>query len=176
MSRARERLEQRLSELPSEVLAGVLLRHTKDKPELRRELMVKTSDADESASAVKRSIAGLRRSTAFYSYSQAKKLVRKLDDLVAQIQNVAESSPSTAFELTCQLLATEDHVQQNVDDSDGGVGDVYRRDLPNLAALIAALYEDYEHMAKWLCVALEEDPFGSRCYLVDTLAPFVPHP
>ena len=154
--------------------ADLLIRYTKDNPELRRELVALTSDAKETAGTVNRVIAGLLRSTSFYSYTQARKLVNKLDDLVVQIQKVAQSSPSNAFEMVCDLLATEHHVAQNVDDSDGGVGDVYRSNLPKVAASIARRYDDYEHMAKWLCVAVEKDPFGSRCSLIDALATIVP--
>ncbi len=174
MSKATDKLFQRLRNLPSDVLADILLDLTHDKPLLKNELVILTSDSTEITSTIKRSIAGLKRSTAFHDYSKAKKYKNKLEDILKQIASVSESSPAKAFELVCEFMTIDGVTLDNVDDSSGYVGDVFRVAAPALAAKIAMRNTDDVHMAKWLCTALNEDPFNARCYFVDALATAVP--
>ncbi len=174
MSTANERLSQRLRELPSDVLADVLLKLTKGNPALKRELVALTSDSKEKVGAVKRAIAGMRRSKTFYDNHQARKLRDKLDVMLWQIDTIAKTAPSNAFELLCELHASEEHIDENVDDSMDVIGQIFRIFIPKLAASITARYRDDAHMTKWLNVALQEDPFNSGCYLVDAIATTVP--
>ena len=174
MALADERLTERLPEIPSDVLAAILLRLAQRDTDLRRELIALTIDSKELVANVKHAISVLRSSKAYYRRVYAATVVHRLDELVAQIQKVSETSPKHAFELLCSLIATEGHVLQYVDDSAGWVGHAYRVTMPKAAARIAHRYLDEEHMTKSLRVALKSDPFGSRCHLIDALATIVP--
>lgn len=174
MSTIDDRVAERLRELPSDVLADILLRLAKGDTDLKRELIALTADSKELVASVKRAIYVLGHSTAYYRRVYANRVLHRLDEIVIQIYKVSETSPKKAFELLCALLATEDHVQEHVDDSAGWVGAAYRVTMPKAAAAMTNRYQDEQHMAKWLRVALKKDPFGSRCYLIDALATAVP--
>jgi|GEM_PF-6487833 len=174
MSAANERLAERLKDVPSDVLADLLLKLTKGNPALKRHLVAITSDTQDLISAVKRGISGIKRSTTFYPYHQAHKVRTKLNTLVSNIDSIGKTKPSVAFELLCELHTCEDFVVQNVDDSSGFVGQIFKDDLPSIAASITSRYHDEAHIKKWLGVALEKDPYNSGCELVDAIASTVP--
>ena len=170
MSAANERLAERLKDVPSDVLADLLLKLTKGNPALKRHLVAITSDTKDLISAVKKGISGIRRSTKFYPYHEAHKFQTKLNTLVAHIESIGKANPKVAFELLCELHACEDFVVQSVDDGIGFVDQTFRVDLPRIAASITSRHHDEAHLKKWLLVALEDDPFDSGCDLVDAVA------
>jgi len=58
---AKEKLESRLKELPTEQLVQLLMIATKGNPRLRKELLVLTAETKELVSSVKRTITSLHK-------------------------------------------------------------------------------------------------------------------
>ncbi len=171
---ANERLEERLAQLSSEVLAELLVRHATGNKPLRRELITATSDVKSLVAFVRGAINKLSPTYPSDDYVYASKVRTRLDIILERIEAVASAVPSRAFELVCELYANESYITKNVDDVDETIVEVFCVCMPKLAAEIAESYSDEKHTTKWLLKALEVDSSRSGSYLVDALASVIP--
>jgi len=94
----------------------------------RIEAFLVSDKSEDAAQLANHLMATLRRSRQFYGYSHASELAGRL----AQILDVVETavlpvSPSTALKLVVRFMDGEDHSFESADDSDGVIGNVFRR-------------------------------------------------
>ncbi len=174
MSTEGERLSQRLRELPSDVLAEVLVRQTKGNPRLRQKLVDLTSSEQEKASGVVRTLAGIRRAKPVRDELEISKLVGKLIGVLDAIRSVADTSAPRAFELICEFIALDTIIFSSVGNTAHMLEYSFNEDAPRLAAHIALGYNDSDHTCMCLMPLLEEDPIGARCSLIQHLHLAVP--
>lgn len=123
------RVEQ-LTTFGAKRLAGFILklRSEVEGVDERIEAFLVSDKSEEAAKLAKHLMASWRRSRQFYGYARAAELSGRL----AQILDVVETavlpvSPSTALRLVVRFMEGEDHAFESADDSDGVIGDVFRR-------------------------------------------------
>ena len=115
----------RLKVLDREVLAQALFDLTEQSDDAQAVVDRLTRTSDESYKSTKRSIAALKRSSRYIQWSEVPAFVRKLENLVEDINQIAISAEQR-FNLICSFFETDQATFDRVDDSSGNVGDVYR--------------------------------------------------
>ena len=122
-------MRDRLIRAGPERLADELLRIADGDDALRRrlELLAREDDPGALAGELARQIAGLRGMDRFISYGESFAFAAELRRLVQVIrEKVMAALPGRSFELIDAFLLADDAVFENVDDSSGAVGEVYR--------------------------------------------------
>jgi len=78
----------------------------------------------DAVKSIKSRLAGLKRRERFIDYRESGPYARKLENLLDEIDQIAES-PRQGVELVAAFIQTDNAVLESADDSDGIVGDVY---------------------------------------------------
>lgn len=138
----------------------------------RIEAFLVSDKSEDAAKLAKRLMASLRRSRHFYGYARAAELSGRL----AQILDVVETavlpvSPSTALRLVVRFMDGEDHAFESADDSDGVIGDVFRRACGLFVEAAKSLPSAYTLPV--LKELLAEDHYGVRYHLLKGVGQFL---
>jgi|GEM_PF-2247300 len=171
---AKEKLESRLKELPTEQLVQLLMIATKGNPRLRKELLVLTAETKELVSSVKRTITSLHKLDGSMKRLSSGTISAKVRDAISAIARIADSSADDAFELLCSLITTEGHIHEQVDDSSGFITGAFRGALTKRAQSIVLRCKNEKVLLASLLVACKHDEFGSVLDFIDAVAPSLP--
>ncbi|RPI66887.1 MAG: hypothetical protein EHM43_10545 [Ignavibacteriae bacterium] len=169
-----EKLAARLRDLPSDELVELLVRAAEENPKLKKELVDKTADVKDLTAAAKRGITALTKLDAETRILDASKISRKVEDLVRQIDRLGERAPNEAFALLCNLLGTEQHIHEEVDDSSGLITDAFRVTLMKSAARLVGRCHNNKMLLTAMRTACLADPFGTVALFIDAVGPSLP--
>lgn len=129
----------------------------------------------DAVKSIKSRLAGLKRRERFIDYRESGPYARKLENLLDEIDQIAES-PRQGVELVAAFIQTDNAVLESADDSDGIVGDVYSIFACDSFIRHASQCEDKEWLYDILLKLHAKDDFGVRGSLIESVAKFLPEP
>jgi hypothetical protein len=138
----------------------------------RIEAFLVSDKSEEAAQLAKQLMASLRRSRQFYGYARASELAGHLAQILDIIYTaVLPVSPAAALKLVVRFMEGEDHAFESADDSDGVIGDVFRRACGLFVEVAKSLPSvDTLPVLKQL---LAEDHYGVRYHLLKGVGQFL---
>jgi hypothetical protein len=138
----------------------------------RIEVFLVSDKSEDAAQLAKQLTASLRRSRQFYGYARASELAGRLAQVLDIIDTaVLPVSPATALKLIVRFMEGEDHAFESADDSDGVIGDVFRRAGGLFVEAAKSLPSaDTLPVLKQL---LAEDRYGVRYHLLKGVGQFL---
>lgn len=144
----RKRLEERLREFPGEQLIEIVVSAAERNTDLRKQLLHLTAKPKDLIAAGKRTVGQISRIKAGRRQLSAKAVSEKIESAIHQLNDIGRHSPDQAFELLCNLLATEEHIHGEVDDSYGYITDVFRGELLKSAAVLVRRVTNHSVLEK----------------------------
>jgi len=138
----------------------------------RIEAFLVSDKSEDAAQLAKQLMASLRRSRQFYGYARASELAGRLAQILDVIDTaVLTVSPAVALKLIVRFMEGEDHAFESADDSDGVIGDVFRRACGLFVEAAKSLPSaDTLPVLKQL---LAEDHYGVRYHLLKGVGQFL---
>lgn len=147
---------QRLADLLMEVSAG----SADIKRRLRFEL-VHNLGASELAHEVRKRLASLRKSKSYVGWRKRKTFIKDLDTQLSMITDkIAPDEPTLAFDLLWGFIEMAPSIYQRVDDSRGGVGEVFEQALEQLEDIAPRAVIDPKTLADRVWIALQDNDYG----------------
>ncbi len=134
----------------------------------------KSSTTSPAVRALRSALAALRPRDRFVSYYEAPTYAAKLRALVEGLD--VDIDPRTGVELLATFYRADAAILESCDDSDGGVGDVFRIEALERFVHYATLYDDKQRLADLVDDLLETDEYGVRDSLLEGAARYLPEP
>ncbi len=162
----------RLSALGAERLARVLLDLASGNDDAARMVARLVNAPEETVRRFKAGLVALRRRRLVRyreSGAYANQLRSMLEDLEAGVRD-----PRTGVELVARFYHADAGAFETCDDSDGLVGDVFRRDAADLFARYASACRDKEWLASVVFDLVREDDYGVRDAVLQRSALYLP--
>jgi hypothetical protein len=125
-----DELRARLSRADPGALAGFLARLADEDEALREriETLAAREAPSEYAAALERRLKRLRGGRAFIAYAESAAFARELDAWLDDVEaGLLASDPQSAWKLVDRFIRGDARIIERADDSDGAIGDVFRR-------------------------------------------------
>ena len=164
-ARSRKLTTATLIALGPERLAQLILTQAEADPLFARAVrmtLAAKEDASSLAHEIDKRLKTIRRSTSFLDWDKVWPLARELDQLRGSIVGpLAEQSLKLAIEQMRLFLSLAESVYERADDSNGSLGDVFRRGGEDLGALwVRAGDQDPASLAAEILSLIEADGYG----------------
>jgi hypothetical protein len=122
------------------------------------------------AKALRAKLTGLRKRRGFVRRGESRELAHELQEILDDLERVVlPADPHEAFRLLARFLETDEATVGRADDSDGCIGDTYRRACRLLARASTAAGHPLE-AEKTFHVLIERNHYGTRDRLCDEAA------
>ncbi|WP_296644955.1 DUF6880 family protein [Roseinatronobacter sp.] len=153
-----------LEKLGAEKLAGLVMELVQGSAALQRRARLELSAAQgpkDVAADLRKRFASLRRAGSYLDARKQRALVKDLDSLLDMITTtIAPHDAPEAFELTWAFLQLAPRIHERTDDSNGAVGDVFRRAVAVIADLSPRVTLNPETLAERILDALADAGYG----------------
>ena len=157
----------RLAELLLEIAAG----NVPAKRRLRLELAGAAGPMEVAREVTKR-LSTIGRARSYVEWNKTKSLVADLDDQRrAIVEQIGAEDPAEAMTLLWRLMAVAESVFGRCDDSNGYLGDLFRRVAKDLGPLAQRAQADPIKLASRAYEALQTNHYGEFDQLIQILAP-----
>lgn len=153
-----------LQKLEAERLAALVMELVQGSAALQRRARLELSAAQgpkDVAADLRKRFASLRRAGSYLDAGRQRALVKDLDSLLDMITTtIAPHDAPEAFELTWAFLQLAPRVHERTDDSNGAVGDVFRRAVAVIADLSPRVTLHPETLAERILDAVADAGYG----------------
>ena len=153
-----------LETLGAEKLAALVMELVQGSAPLQRRARMELSAAQgpkDMASDLRKRFASLRRSKGYVGWRKQRALVKDLDSLLSLIQtNIAPHDADEAFALVWSFLQLAPSIHERTDDSNGALGDVFRRAVNLVADLSPRVTAHPETLAERILDAVAGAGYG----------------
>jgi hypothetical protein len=164
-----------LEKLGADKLAGLVMELVQGSAALQRRARLELSAAQgpkDVAADLRKRFASLRRAGSYLDARKQRALVKDLDSLLAQITTtIAPHNPLEAFELTWAFLHLAPRIHERTDDSNGAVGDVFRRAVGVIADLSPRITVTPETLAERILEAVADAGYGEFDGIIPATVP-----
>ena len=164
-----------LEALGAKRLAEILLELGTQEAAIKRRLRLELSaevGAEAVAADIGKWLTTLRQARSFLDWQKRRAFVKDLD-LQRQliVERVADTRPHLALELLWRFMGLAEPVLNRVDDSHGGVGDVFRQACQDLGAIAAKASPDPVQLADRVFAAVTGNDYGEYDRLLEVIMP-----
>jgi len=128
---------------------------------------------DPNVALVKKQLTALRRMRGFVPRRDSTAFAAVLAALLEEMA-VRVSDPGTGVELVAAFYEIDEVIFSHCDDSNGRIGDVFRRDALDLFVHYASQCEDKQWLADLILRLNRSDGYGVRDHLFDRAADYLP--
>ncbi|MGP9791346.1 DUF6880 family protein [Roseinatronobacter sp. NSM] len=153
-----------LEKLGADKLARLVMELVQGSAALQRRARLELSAAQgpkDVAADLRKRFASLRRASSYLDARKQRALVKDMDSLLGMITTtIAPHDPAEAFELTWSFVQLAPRVHERTDDSNGAVGDVFRRAVRVIADLSAKVTLTPEMLAERILDAVADAGYG----------------
>ena len=153
-----------LERLGADKLAALVMELVQGNAALQRRARMELSAAQgprDVAADLRKRFASLRRSTSYVDWRKQRALVKDLESLVSMIEtSIIPHDAQEAFELLWSFLQLAPSIHERTDDSNGAVGDVFRRAMELISVLSPRVTMDAKTLAERILDAVVEAGYG----------------
>ena len=153
-----------LEALGAERLADLLMEVSAGSADIKRRLrfeLVHNLGASELAHEVRKRLASLRKSKSYVGWRKRKAFIKDLDIQLSMITDkIAPNEPTLAFDLLWDFIEMAPPIYQRVDDSRGGVGEVFEQALERIEGIAPRAVLDPKTLADRVWLALQDNDYG----------------
>ncbi|WP_296644305.1 DUF6880 family protein [Roseinatronobacter sp.] len=153
-----------LEKLGADKLAALVMELVQGNAALQRRARMELSAAQgpkDVAADLRKRFASLRRSTSYVDWRKQRALVKDLDSLVGMVEtSIMPHDAQEGFELLWAFLQLAPSIHERTDNSNGAVGDVFRRAMDLIADLSPRITMDAKTLAERILDAVADAGYG----------------
>jgi hypothetical protein len=179
MARKPDLSTDKLKELGADKLAQLVLGEAERNAGFRRQVkaaLAGKSGPEATAKLIDRRLSGLARAKSFIEWDKARAFADDLRSLIDTITSeLGPVAPALAIDRLLRFIATHEQVFERVDDSSGGVQDVYYQAIAATSDLAPSLPASESHaLPEKIMTALGESTHGYLADVTEAVAPHLP--
>lgn len=175
-NKADQDLKEALSALPKDRLVTFITGLVDSHPALGPpvEMLLASNDVSRAEGLVRDQIAAIRAGRHFMGRGRAREFAGRLHETLEAIEQwILPVNPQSALDLVARFITRDHHAFEMADDSDGAVGDLFRRACALFAA--SASRCPSAKVMPVLRRLLKQNDYGARDTLLDGVAGYLDH-
>lgn len=165
--------KQQLTALGADALADALLHLAAYYDAVDDAIEQLISTPKELVERFKKKLFCLKDSERFIDWRGAAGFARELERWLEELRGGVDD-PLTGIELVATFFETDQAIFERCDDSSGYIGHVFRHEAKELFVDFASRYSDKERIAAIVLKVVENDSYGVRDSLIDSVGKYLP--
>lgn len=166
---------ERLTALGAEHLAEILVTLAEEDRDIKRRLRLELAEqdgGDELAAEIGKRLASIKKASSFIDWQKRREFEKDLDLQREMItERIARTRPDLALDLMWRFMALAEPVINRVDDSNGGVGEIFRQAGQELGEIAAKARPEPLLLAERTFDAATSNHYGEYDRLIPAIMP-----